>query len=889
MLPEGMRRFFRLGRAKDVAAEVDAELAFHLEAKTQALVAGGLTAEAARAEALRQFGDVRAARHELISSDSGEAAGRDRREWFGDWWMDVRHAARGLMRTPGMTATVVVLLALGIGANVAMLGILDRLLLRAPPFLVDPGALVRIAITESRGPNSFGSGARLGEITFDKGSYADLLEYRSGVPALESIAGYTYAWPERLGEIGDEHAKQSIVTGNYFRTIGARPAFGRVLDSTDAEGPAVAVLGHAFWQRQFADDSAAIGRTFTLDGRLYTVVGVMPRGFSGAEVDAPDVWTLAEHGGLQSNWRTSRNTYYFSLIARLPSGTDRTAIAERIAALRLRSPEHHIGANERVRLASIVPGWISLSESSEIRLSIAVAVVAALLLLITVANVAHILLVRAIARGREFAVRVALGAGWGRLLRSVLAESVLLALFGGIIAAGVGLGAGYALRTLLLPTYNWALPPLGPFSGVLAAGLTLGIGVVTGCVPAAQAGRQDALGALRTGVQRGRGWRGGVRGSLVAIQVAVSVVLLAGAGLFVRSLIEAGTVDHGMDLRHLVNAKLTLEGNVAARRQRLDEVLGATRQIPEVTGATVGWFAPFRSFSVGGIRLTERDTTLFAMQNVVDAGFFEATGLRIIEGRGIEYGDRFGAERVAVVDETLAKNFWPGSRVLGRCLNLQPDLGCRRVVGVVAWARSVEMKDLPKPQYYLPVTQVDTTLASFEMFIRTADDPERVVEPAWRVLNNFFPGYPRARVRSFNTLMEPEIRPWRVGVTLFCASAGLALLLAIVGLYAVMAFAVRQRSHEFGVRRALGAPARHLVRLVLGRGLLVAAAGVVLGTSIAYALGRFAAPLLYRTNPRDFPVLMVAALSLLVAACTASVVPALAAARADPRQALQAE
>jgi predicted permease len=654
-------------------------------------------------------------------------------------------------------------------------------------------------------------------------------------------------------------------------------------------GPAVAVLGHAFWQRQFAGDSSAIGRTFTLDGRRYTVVGVMPRGFSGAEVDAPDVWTLAEHGGLQSNWRTSRNTYYFSVIARLPSGADRRAIAGRIATLRLASPEYHAASHERVRLASIVRGRIDMSGSTDIRLSIAVAIVAALLLLITVANVAHVLLVRAIARSREFAVRIALGAGWSRLLRGVLAESVLLAALGGVFAAGVGLGAGYALRALLLPTYSWALPPLGPLSGVLAAGLTLGIGVVTGFVPAVLARRQDALGALRTGVQRGRGWRGGIRGSLVAIQVAVSVVLLAGAGLFVRSLIQAGAVDHGMDLRHLVNAKLTLQGSVAARRQRLDEVLGAMRRLPGVTGATVGWDAPFRSFSVAGIRVTERDTTLFSMQNVVDAGFFEATGLRIIEGRGIEAGDRIGAERVAVVDETLAKRFWPGGRALGRCLNVQPDVGCRRVVGVVAWARSVEMNDLPTPQDYVPLAQVDTTLASLELFVRTSGDPERLVEPAWRILNGFFPGYSRARVRSFNTLMDPEIRPWRVGVTLFCASAGLALLLAIVGLYAVMAFAVRQRTHEFGVRRALGAPARHLVRLVLGRGLIVAMAGVVLGTATAYALGRFAAPLLYQTNPRDYLVLTLAAVSLLVAACTASVVPALAAARADPRQALQAE
>ncbi|HEY2805420.1 MAG TPA: ABC transporter permease [Gemmatimonadales bacterium] len=882
MLPEGVRRFFRLGRARDVEAELEAELAFHFEKKIEALTALGMTPEAAREEAIRQFGDLRAARAELLRVDRGTAQKRQLKDRLEDWVLDIRFAVRSLLRTPGLTVTVVILLGLGLGANAAMLGILDRLLLRPPPFLADPGHLLRVGVVDQ--VYAEGSYLRV------QGSYLDIADYQRGVPEFSAVAGYMSSSPVKFGSDSLGTVEESVVSPQYFRTLGAAPLLGRTFDTTDAAGPAVAVVGNAMWRTHLGGTASALGREIYVDGHQFTVIGVMPAGFSGVQVGAADVWLMASQAGLPLDWTNERRTMAFGIIARLRAGTDPSVAAARVTAVRAAIEVPKPRQSEVVKLVSIIPGrW--MMEQRGMRLSVVVAAVGLLLLLITVANVAHVLLVRAMARQREFALRTALGAGWGRLLRLVLSESIVVALAGGVIAALVAPLAAQAFRALLWPDTSWASPPISLFTGVCAAVLALLIGIITGIVPAMLARREDAVAALRTGMQRGRGWRGGVRLPLVAFQVAVSAVLIGGAGLFALSLARVGTADHGLDLRHLIDAPIALDSG-AAWREQLDAVETEVGRVPGVVAVTAAWSAPYRGFSFEMVRPAVGDSAFGTMSVVADAGFFRASGLRITQGREFTRDDASGAAPVTIVNDVLAARFWRGRSPIGACLYRADVPGCVRVVGVAAQARLIQLKDEMDAQMYLPLDQVEQLTnrrRGVELYVRTIGDPDVVVDPVRRTLARVLPSARTVRVRSFNDLMSGDIRPWRVGVLLFGIAAALAALLSAVGLYAVMAFDVRQRYHELGVRRALGAPGSHILRLVVTRGLAMVGLGVVLGVGGLLAAGRSLAPLLFQTSARDPLALIGPALILLVVAAAASLWPARAAMRVNPREALQAD
>ncbi len=882
MLPDGIRRLFRLGRAKDVEAEVDAELAFHLETKTQALIASGMTVEAARVEALRQFGDLREARRTLVQTDYGEATHSARREWLGDWWSDARLAARSLRRTPGLTVTVVVLLALGIGLNAAILGILDRLLLRAPPYLADPDRIVVPVVNMHRGGSPDYSRTMF--------AYADVTDYGPNSSVFSAVAGYDSPRSAPLGDDETASVRRCIVTGRYFEVLGSRPILGRVLDPSDASGPPVAVISYGLWHRRFGASASALGEPVVVAHTRYTVVGVMPRGFSGAEVNAADVWTLAEHGGLRGDWRTQRHTWMLVIIARLRAGaTHAEAVAEITRARREPAAEElRWGVTESVGLASVIPGRRFSFDQGGVRLGVAVAVVAALLLLVAVANVTNLLLARAVARWREFAVRAALGAGRGRLLRHVVIESMLLALVGGLAAGAVGSAAGHSLRTLLLPNYTWALPAVGLLPGAFAACLALAIGVGAGLIPGLTAGSYKALGALRAGVQPGRGSRGRLRSSLVALQLSLSVVLLTGTGLFVRSLIRAGTEDYGLALREMVLATVGLDGNEASRSAKIAELVADLSRVPGVAGATVSSSAPFYRMEFRTVRREEGGDSTSAMRSVIPTDFFAVGGLRMLSGHGFTRLDTRGSERVAVVDSVLAATLWRGRDALGSCLRIEEQASCARVVGVAAHVRENGLDDVAESQFYLAMAQTAVP-DEYTILLRATGDPALILEPVRRAIVRDVPGAAHSNVQSYAETLDSQMRPWRVGVILFSASAGLALLLSSIGAYAVMAFAVRQRTHEFGIRRALGAQAHDILRLVVEEGVAVGAIGTLLGLLAATAAGRFVLPLLYRVNPHDPLVMGAAAACLLAATLTAAFAAGVLALRADPGQALQAE
>jgi putative ABC transport system permease protein len=485
-------------------------------------------------------------------------------------------------------------------------------------------------------------------------------------------------------------------------------------------------------------------------------------------------------------------------------------------------------------------------------------------------------------------VRTALGAGRGRLFRGILSESVLLALAGGIAAGFFGIFAAHGLRALLLPDYNWALPAIGPLPAIFAAAVSLVIGIVTGLVPATLAGRRETLGALRAGIQRGRGGRSRVRSLLVALQVAVSVLLFVGTGLFVRSFARAATENHGMPLQRMLEAELSLEGNDAAQAARLDEVLAAVRRVSGVAGVTAVSAAPMRRLDFSTFHVDDRDSAAGAMNYAVPLDFFAVSGMRALDGRRFTSADQRGSEPVAIVDQVFQAKVMAGQSPVGHCLRIEHAPACVRIVGVVPHVRATGLQDQPMPQFYRPLTQVAAP-PEYAIMVVAADHPSRLIAPVAQAIARVIPEFPASAVRSYEDMLDPQIRPWRVGVILFSLAAVLALLLSSVGTYAVMAFAVRQRNHEFGVRRALGAGASHILGIVVGEGVGVAGAGIVLGLGAAFAAGKLVLPLLYKQPARDPVVFGLAGVFLLAAALVAALAAGIRALGADPRQALQAD
>ena len=558
--------------------------------------------------------------------------------------------------------------------------------------------------------------------------------------------------------------------------------------------------------------------------------------------------------------------------------------------------------------------------TGDLRLPLVVGGVALVVLLVAVANVTNLLMLRVAARRRELAVRNALGAGrWG-VGRLLVIESVLLAVLSGVAALAVAAVAGRVLRVTLLPRYNWAGGPVDAPVMVFTGVAVILVGLAAALAPALYAARArgfDRLDGLR-------GARAGspVRNALIVVQAALSIVLLVGGGLFLRSFEAARRVDIGYAKENLLTVSLVGGGLRSLMSETpLDETavrtMGArVRAMPGVVEVAQGTSTPLSSRRVIPLRVDGLDGLPFGegpYVSFVTPGFFRVAGLGIREGRGFGEGDRAGAPRVAVVNTAFARLAWPGGRVVGRCLFVGRDAAdCATVVGVVETplerglgggptasvsGRGANSDAADIPQYYLPLEQAasgpatsGTASSQRALVVRTRGNPERMVRPVLLALAEVFPDLPRSNVQSLPAALAPQLRTWRVGTALFGAAALLALLLAAVGLYAVIAFGVRQRELEFGIRRALGAQSGHLLRLVMARGVGLVAAGVAAGALCALWAGRFVGPLLFDgRSARDPLAFGAAALVLLSVALAASFLPARRAALADPRQALQAE
>ena len=893
----GIRHFLRPASGRStVDADIDDELAFHLDATTERLVASGMTRDAARREALRRFGDVPLTRAALREIDQSQERRRRWRERFDALRLDVRLAARGLRRSPGLVAAVVLTLALGLGANVTMFGIVDRLLLRPPAHVREPDMVGRMYVTRE----VTGLGAFTGSVT----SYAVFDGMRRRVTGFEALAAV--ATPERTVGRGEAArlARIGEVSGEYFGVLRPRPVVGRLFGlEEDRAATPVIVLSHAMWQRDFNGAADVAGKPVVLDGRQFTVIGVAPRGFTGGSLAEIAAWIPMGAAGyeetIRDEWRTVFNSSWLQVIGRRRADVSvERAGAELTTAYRnVQPPEREAHRKADAVLGALVqergpPG------NATGRVAVWLAGVAAIVLLIACANVANLLLARTLRREREVAVQLALGAGGGRLARQLFIECTLLVLAGTVAALVVALGGARLIATLLLPTVAWDSGIVDLRSLAVTAAIAGVVTLLIGLSPALQARGTAVLAALRGGGRGSTARSSRVRTTLTVMQAALSVMLLVGAGLFVRSLRHARDLDLGFDADRVLVAVVELErlGYDEARVRRFwdtaQERIGA---LPGVERASLAVTAPFMASWNNTITVPGRDTLPelhdeVPYLNPVTPEFLQTMGTRVVRGRDFLPTDREGAAPVVIINEPMARILWPRGDAVGKCFHIGSDTTpCREIVGIAEEARRGSIRDTESIQYYLPIDQFERTRSMF-LFVRArGEDAAALVPVVRRTLLEIDPNITYPDVEPIRALLDPEMRPWRLGATLFTAFGALALLVAAVGLYGVLAYDVAQRTRELGVRSALGARSRDVLWLVLRRGMTVAATGVAVGLVLSLVAVRWIADLLFGVPARDPLTLGVVATVLLLVAAVASVVPAWRATRVSPQAALRME
>ena len=840
-----------------------------------------------------------------------DAAHRPRAPLWDAFTQDLRYAARGLWGRPGFTAAVVLTLALGIGANTAMFSVVDRLLFRPPPLLRDPARTHRVYLVRTFRER----------VTYS--NYVQYARYRdltSGTHSFARTAEFT-ARKVAVGT-GTESREMQVgaVSASFFGFFDAPPALGRYFttaEDTTPVGAPVAVLGYGYWRSAYGGRRDVLGRTLQVGATSYTVIGVAPRGFVGLWPGEPPALYVpisaygAELGAEihlpgESWWSTYHWTWATMIAERKPGVSTAAADADLSAAYQRSyavqaEADHGMTPAALVKPHAMVASVLSErgpNESSEAKVATWVGGVALVVLLIACANVANLLLGRALRRRREIAIRIALGVGRARLLSQLFTESVLLAALGGAAGLVVAQLGGRVLRAELLSRTAEAAVLTDPRTLLFAGAAALVAGFLTGLAPVLQVRRADLTGDLKAGAREAGIVRSRTRVALLVTQGALSVVLLVGAGLFVRSLSNVRNVPLGYDVDPVLVVELQMRGvelDSAARVALRGRLLAEAQTIPGVAHAALRVTVPFymtwnTDLHVAGIDSVER-LGEFDL-NAVSPGYFATMGTRILAGRGIAETDVAGAPRVIVVERSMADVLWPGRQALGQCIRVGSDtVPCSTVVGIAEdiKAQALAGGGLSRNYYfyYLPAAQFNPDAGG--LFVRARGSGAGAEETVRKRLQALMPGVSYVTVTPLADILGRETQSWRLGATMFSVFGALALALAAIGLYGVIAYSVAQRTQEMGVRVALGAQAGDVVRLVLTEGMRIAVVGVVLGSGVALVVSRWVKPLLFGVSPRDPAVFAGVAAALLAVAALASAIPARRAARVDPMEALRSE
>jgi len=889
---------------------MDEEFRFHIEMETEKNIRKGHDPVEARRRALVAFGGTERYRE--------EARERRRLPLVEDVWRDIRHAGRALRRTPGVTLVAVPTLALAIGATTVLFSFADALLLRPLP-VRDPGRLVGIYHVSSKDPRDPGSF-----------SYPDFLDIRDAERSAGLRQVAVYAGMEvQLGDApGVVQVEGAIVSGSYFSVLGVRPLLGRTFlpeeDRTPGAHPVV-ILSEALWASRFSADPSLVGGQITLDGRPFTVVGVVPRSTPSPDIHAdPQLWVpVMMHEVVLPYLRAegldllgSRSTQWFGVIGRLGPGMTFGRVRSALDVLSRREAEEYpqIDGAWSIAMAPLggtrtgAPGTSNLP-----RLTALMAVVVGMVLLLACANVANLLLARAVVRRHEMAVRAALGAGRARLARQTLTEALLLAAVGG--AGGILLAAW---GTSVLPSLGLAsgLPGLhvGLDGRVLGVALltTFAVGLACGVVPSLRASTADAA---RGGTGSPPTWSGGrarfpLHRSLVAFQVAVSLVLLIGAGLALRTLWNLYAIPLGFDTTNLRVAEVhptsfvdpgfpEFDSPSAPSAGEWSRVVESVRTLPGVRGAALASIAPFSSRSMANDFFREgeggsRERFNVAM-NVVSGGYFGTMGIGLVAGRTFTAADVPGGLLVAVVNEALASRIWPGGSAVGKRIWMRdfhspdgPGIPIE-VVGVVSngryyrtWRNAGE-----RPFAFLPLSQhPERTML---LHVRGAASGIPTAAELRRAVTSADPTLTIVSMASVTRARAQAVTLQRTSAKLLTLFGMLAGLIAVIGIYGVVSFTVSRRSREIGVRMALGSRPRDVRQRVVAGSALPILVGAAVGWLVALALSMHLSSLLYGVSPRDPTTFAVVGAALVAVGLLASLVPARRASRVDPLTVLRAE
>ena len=919
-----MRRVFRIPSLKQgrdtIARDVDDELAFHVDARTRQLVAAGYADDDARREALRQFGDLAAVRESCVSLDQQRERARSRTDMMADAKQDLFYALRALRRNLGFTAVIVGALAIGIGANTTIFTLIDAVMMRTLP-VAHPEQLVAIGDPALVGADWHGS------VMTDVVSYPLYKDIRDNNQLFSGVLASGVAPRLDLQMDGAhpdvEHPRGRLVSRNYFSVLGVRATIGRAFDASMDDAPGAspfAVISHRYWERRFDSDPAVIGRALTINGIPFTIIGVAPSYFTGEIVGAaPEVWLpITMHDALRPSQEVlaDRAWSWLLLLGRLRPGGSLAQAQQRIPIVMTRaiiaggSPAtaKELAASHKTFYISDGSRGFSRVRSTFRAPLLTLMAGVVLLLCIICANVANLLLARAIARGREMSVRLALGADRSRLVRQLLTESAVLA---GLSAAAGLLLAWWGSHALLaLASDGTNIPiPIRADATVLSFTLVVSVGAVAlfGLVPALRVSRVDLASVLRSGasaiasgslgLRRGRTPLGML---LVVGQVALSIVLLVAASMLVRSLRNVQTTNVGIDRDHLVivDVDAAARGETGARigafAMRLREQLAAVPGVAGVAFSENGIFSGTEStatIELPGFTMRQPSDSVISFDQVSD-GYMNAIGARLVAGRDITRSDELGVPRAVVVNQSLA-HFYFGDDAVGKFIVFNDTIAVQ-IIGVVADIRDHGLTGALSRRTYFPYMHAEDPHgldwpSGLRFEVRTVGDPAALVQPLRGAILAFDPGLPINSIDPLVTLLRDSIAQERLLANLATAFGVLALLLAAIGLYGVMTYAITRRTGEIGLRVALGAQRGDVIGMVLGDALRLVGGGVLIGLPVALLMVQFLGDELHGVSTTDPISVAIAIVVLTASALVAGLVPALRASRVSPIVALRAE